>query len=669
MHSDSARSATPPSPASPRPRAARFTRAVAERSTAWETRHVHSPAARRVLKGAVDFTSGIAAVWVAVMASDALGDVGTFATAALALLVGTVLVGLALATDSYRTMWRYTSVQEVAAVSFSIVLVGLLVGALAGLRLVALSADTVILIALLALVFELGVRLLRRWQLAEVRRRDAPLPISAAPPRLHRILIAGAGDRAQRISRDLAQVAPGTVALAGYLDDDPAKAGALIAGAPVLGPLADVLPIAERHQVDEVIVAIPTADPERIRAFVRHVEDAGLRVRVVGGIERFVAGGALHHPGDATLAQIIAPGAGRGPAPDGAGRLVLVTGGAGYVGSHVTRLLLARGYRVRILDRLDYGTHGIDALAGDSRLELLQGDICNTRDLSRALRGVDGVIALAAIVGDPACNLDPEETVNLNYTATKLLMDSGNFYGVRRLVFASSCSVYGASADALLTERSRLNPVSLYARTRVLSENIIFDRYGRIEPVVLRLSTVFGLSPRMRFDLVVNTLTARAVVDRRIAIFGGNQWRPNAHVRDVARAFVTALEAPRDAVAGEIFNVGGDGLNHRISELGDIVARVVGGVEVMRQDEVTDPRDYRVSFEKIRRVLGFEPEWTVAQGVEEIAQAVRSEAALQRHLDPRFHNVQALKETFAHPHRRRTDRLPAPSLAVGAGAP
>src|SRR5206468_4543200 len=143
-----------------------------------------------------------------------------------------------------------------------------------------------------------------------------------------------------------------------------------------------------------------------------------------------------------------------------------------------------------------------------------------------------------------------------------------NFYGVRRLVFASSCSVYGASSHGMLTERSRLNPVSLYARTRVLSENILFDRRGDVEPVVVRLATVFGLSPRMRFDLVVNTLTVRAVVDERISIFGGSQWRPNVHCRDAARAFILALEARAGAVAGEIFNVGGDALNHRISDLG-----------------------------------------------------------------------------------------------------
>jgi nucleoside-diphosphate-sugar epimerase len=193
----------------------------------------------------------------------------------------------------------------------------------------------------------------------------------------------------------------------------------------------------------------------------------------------------------------------------------------------------------------------------------------------------------------------------------------------------------------------------------VLSENILFDRAGEVEPVVLRLSTVFGLSPRMRFDLVVNTLTARAVADGKISIFGGNQWRPNVHCRDAARAFIAALEAPAEAVAGETFNVGGDAQNHTIAELGDMVAGLVGGVEVVRQQDGADPRDYRVSFAKILRVLGFEPEWTVADGIREVAAAVRGQPALRNYQNPVYHNVQALQQTFSTPRRRREDWTPA----------
>jgi nucleoside-diphosphate-sugar epimerase len=181
--------------------------------------------------------------------------------------------------------------------------------------------------------------------------------------------------------------------------------------------------------------------------------------------------------------------------------------------------------------------------------------------------------------------------------------------------------------------------------------------------VVVRLATVFGLSPRMRFDLVVNTLTARAMAERRISIFGGNQWRPNVHCRDAARAFVLALEAPASDVAGEIFNLGGDANNHRINEIGDMVAQTVGGVEVERRDEIADPRDYRVSFAKIRQVLGFEPEYSVADGIREVAAAIRTDPALRRWQDARFHNVQALQQTFVAPRRRRADFAPVRTLA------
>jgi nucleoside-diphosphate-sugar epimerase len=319
-------------------------------------------------------------------------------------------------------------------------------------------------------------------------------------------------------------------------------------------------------------------------------------------------------------------------------------------------MLLKDGYHVRVLDRLDYGRHGIEDLLDDPRFELIVGDICSIRDVSRALRDVEGVLALAAIVGDPACNLDPDETVNLNYAATRILVDACKFYGVPRLVFASSCSVYGASTNGdHLTERSRLNPVSLYARTRVLSENILLDRRGDVEPVVLRLATVFGLSPRMRFDLVVNTLTVRAVVDGKIHIFGGGQWRPLAHCRDIARAFVQALQAPAAVVSGEIFNVGGDGLNHQISEIGDIVGDIVPGVEIVRDSTAGDSRNYRVSFEKIRGVLGFEPELSVADGVKEIVCALKADPTLRAYDEYVFHNVHALKESFVRPRRRQGD--------------
>ncbi len=629
-----------------------------------ETAYLCDPILRRAVKILLDFCCGALAVTVALGVEDG-ARLRVAETAWLAAGVGSLLVLAHALGGSYRAIWRYTSLSEaiVVAVSTGVAALALLV--VRYLNVIPLGGSAILLVALLTLFGCIGVRTLRRWQVAATkqlrRERRASSPLRA--PR--RILIVGAGEHGLSIGRELAERGSDDVELAGYLDDDPSKVGAVLNGARVLGPLAQAARICERYRIAEVVVAMPSADPSLLHSFARQLEDVGIRTRTVHGVERFVAGEQLHRPGAVKLHELIggAPVRDR-PTPPGDQhrRRVLVTGGAGFIGSHLVRMLLERGYRVRILDRFDYDRAGIAGLHHPN-LETLQGDICNSRDVSRAVKNVDGVIALAAIVGDPACNLDPEETINLNYTATKILAETCNFYGVRRLVFASSCSVYGASSHALLTERSSLNPVSLYARTRVLSENILFDRHGDVEPVVVRLATVFGLSPRMRFDLVVNTLTARAVVDKRISIFGGSQWRPNVHCRDAARAFVLALEAPASDVAGEIFNVGGDALNHRISEIGELVAGVVGDVEIERCDEAADPRDYRVGFAKIRRVLGFEPEYSVADGIREVAAAVRADPALRRWQDPGFHNVQALRQTFVAPRRRREDVAPTRTLA------
>jgi nucleoside-diphosphate-sugar epimerase len=537
------------------------------------------------------------------------------------------------------------------AISSTIVLAVFLTARAIGLT--GVTGSTLVLTSLLTLVFGVGARVVRRWQDVErqlPRRRSRPVTAAA---NVRRVIIAGAGEHGRAVARDIVKSPSSGVQLIGFVDDDPAKIGAALNGSRVLGPLDQTLTLADHHDVTEVILAMPTAEPEKVRSFARRIEDSGLHVRALSGIDRLMGGREVHRPGATTLDELL-HGARRAVRVDSGIRRVLVTGGAGFIGSHLTRRLLDAGYHVRVLDRFDYGWSGTESIK-HPRLEIQQGDICNSRDVSRAVRDVDGVLALAAIVGDPACNLDPEETINLNYTATKILVEACNFYGVRRLVFASSCSVYGASENDLLTERSRLNPVSLYARTRVLSENIIFDRRGDVEPVVLRLATVFGLSPRMRFDLVVNTLTVRAVVDQRIAVHGGDQWRPNVHCRDVARAFVMALEAPAAAVAGEIFNVGGDAQNHRIAELGQMVAEIVGDVNVEYHSDVPDPRNYRVSFEKIRRTLGFEPEYSVARGIREVAAGVRGSPALQHYQSPVFHNVQAFKQSLVAPRRRRDD--------------
>lgn len=304
-------------------------------------------------------------------------------------------------------------------------------------------------------------------------------------------------------------------------------------------------------------------------------------------------------------------------------RSVLVVGGAGYLGSHLVRELLARGYKARVLDSLLFGSKSVDDLYANPNFELMRGDVRDIETVVHAMRGCDAVVHLAAIVGDPACEENRPLAVEVNRVATQMLIEIGRGQGVNRFLFASSCSVYGAS-DAFVDERSALAPLSTYARTKIDSETIVLGaRSPQFFPTVLRLATLFGTSPRMRFDLVVNLLVARAVNLGRITIFNGGQWRPLLHVRDAARAFVACLEANPVAVSGQVFNVGDDRLNHQLSDIAAKIISEVPGAEV-EQVENEDRRNYRVSFSKIRSHIGFLCETTLEEGVAEIHRLLRS---------------------------------------------
>ena len=325
------------------------------------------------------------------------------------------------------------------------------------------------------------------------------------------------------------------------------------------------------------------------------------------------------------------------------GDTVLVTGGAGYVGSHLVRSLLSRGYCVRVLDTFLYGASGLNGCMADARLDLVDGDICNIRDMIRATNGTKAVIALAALVGDGACDLNPDETVAINIEATKLLCQVVRLNpDVGRVVFASSCSVYGATEDLVLNEGSQLSPVSFYARSRILSEGILARELEGRSVVTLRLGTVFGASERMRLDLMVNTMTWNAITLGKIKVMGGDSWRPHVHVRDVADAFATAAEAPDEQVGGETFNVGSDQNNMTISETAVMVANEVGATEIEYIAENNDARSYRVSFEKVRHVLGFAPRHRIEDGVQEMAELFRTGRIDGS--DPRYSNLAYLRE-------------------------
>jgi nucleoside-diphosphate-sugar epimerase len=295
-----------------------------------------------------------------------------------------------------------------------------------------------------------------------------------------------------------------------------------------------------------------------------------------------------------------------------------------------------------VLDRFLYGDHGLTDVLGDPGLEVREADVRDRAAVMRAARGVDAVVALAALVGDAACDLNPRETASINLDSTRLIAEVCDELNVGRLVFASSCSVYGAGADAILTETSELAPVSLYARTRIDSEATLDDYRDRLSVVILRLATVFGLSPRMRLDLLVNTFAAQAFFNGRIRVFGGGQWRPNLHVQDAAAAFMLAAEAPDAVARGEIFNVGDNGANHTVLDVARMVHAALPETAVEITDSVTDQRNYRVSFDKINRQLGYRARFGVADGVAEIVAACR-DRRIPGLSDPRYSNVQCLR--------------------------
>jgi nucleoside-diphosphate-sugar epimerase len=304
---------------------------------------------------------------------------------------------------------------------------------------------------------------------------------------------------------------------------------------------------------------------------------------------------------------------------------VLVTGGAGYVGSIVVAELLAREYRVRALDALFHG--GVRSLLlpwGNPRFEFVRGDVRDPDVRARALEEVEAVVHLAAIVGDPACSRQPELARDVNLEATRALVDDARAAGVERFIFASTCSNYGRmDGDGYADEEFELRPISLYAETKVAAEREVLSRNGALAPTCLRLATVYGTSPRMRFDLTVNEFTCDLALKNELTVYGEQFWRPYVHIRDAARAIVLVLGAPASTVAGEVYNVGDTQENYRKL---DIVAILrdrfpEAKIEFVHRDE--DPRDYRVSFEKFARI-GFETSWSVEEGIDEVLALLRS---------------------------------------------
>ena len=323
----------------------------------------------------------------------------------------------------------------------------------------------------------------------------------------------------------------------------------------------------------------------------------------------------------------------------------LVTGGSGYIGALLVRELRSAGREVRVLDSLLHGQEQIAAEQERAGVEVIRADIRDAEARRRALAGAEAVVHLAAIVGDPACALDPAVADEVNVQATRALVADANDAGVQRLVFASTCSNYGRMADpnVPITEEGELRPVSLYAEQKVGMEQLILgSRNGSpptpTKPTCLRFATVYGVGRRMRFDLTVNEFTRELWADRELEVFGEQFWRPYIHVSDAARAVRTVLDAPVEQVAGAVFNAGRSGENYRKLDLVEEIHKQIdrGTVSYVHRDE--DPRDYKVSFEKIRAALGFETLMTVPDGIAEVIAALDA-GTFGDPFDPRYKNI------------------------------
>jgi nucleoside-diphosphate-sugar epimerase len=320
---------------------------------------------------------------------------------------------------------------------------------------------------------------------------------------------------------------------------------------------------------------------------------------------------------------------------------VLVTGHEGYIGSVLTPLLRQSGHQVV----------GVDCgyfREGDGKDTSLRKDV---RDLTETdLAGCEAVIHLAALSNDPMGNLQPELTYAINYRASVRLAELAKEAGVHRFLFSSSCSVYGlASADEFATEESPLNPLTPYAISKVRTEEDVSRLAdGSFSPVFLRNATVYGWSPRFRSDLVLNNLAGWAYTTKEIRILSdGTPWRPIAHVQDIAGAFLSMLEAPREAVHNQVFNVGADAHNYQVRQLAETVERVFPGSQVeYAQDGGPDPRSYRVDFSKLaQRVPEYHPRWDAAQGAAELLGAYRqTQLTFEDFNGPRYVRLAQLKQ-------------------------
>jgi nucleoside-diphosphate-sugar epimerase len=327
-------------------------------------------------------------------------------------------------------------------------------------------------------------------------------------------------------------------------------------------------------------------------------------------------------------------------------RKVLITGGAGYVGSKLVPLLLENKFKVRVYDTFWYGKQVFPNTINSDLLELVKGDIRDYEKLNDALNGCTDVIHLACISNDPSYDLDPKLGEDINFNSFAPLVTNAIKNGVIRFIYASSSSVYGVKEEEQVTEKLSLNPLTDYSKFKAKCEPILLEKSSsNFVTTVVRPATLCGYAPRQRLDLSVNILTNHAVNERLIRIFGGEQFRPNLHIDDMCRAYVSLLSQSDDLINGEIFNIGAE--NMSIRDISRIVAEEVGEPLEIRIEDTPDKRSYRVSSDYIREKIGFKPLFKVRDAVRDLIAAFGGGLIPNSLSDKKYFNLQRMQQVIS----------------------